>query len=133
LPNGGDTLNISDEPGRQPSTDRNSEFTTARQVLAVHTLFDAANANLDNKSAEVRLIEFLTGKNRDAIRTKLTEILERGNPSDKRSKKAVPRSPKSRREDLQFIKPFFERLGVSKIISAIDDEIKDIEQGDQNR
>lgn len=118
------TLDTLDEPKVRQARDRNS---TARQVLAVHTLLDAAKANLDNKSAEVRFIKFLIGKNSDDILAKLTEIRERGNPSDRRSKKSAPRSSKSRRDDLQFIRPFFEELSVTTIINTIDDEISSID------
>lgn len=104
------------------------EGTTARLVLAIHHLLDAANVHFDNKAAEIRFIEFLTGRNKDDIAKKLTEILERGNPADKRNKKVKPRSPKARKEDLRFIRPLFKDLRLTTIVNSIDDEIKSIDE-----
>lgn len=122
-----DTSSILDLPNGRQVGDRSSEVTTARQVLAVHLLLDEANANLGNKSAEVEFIKFLIGKNKDDITVKLTEIRERGNRSDKRSKKATPRSAKSRKNDSQFIRPFLVKLKLERIINSLDDEMNDFD------
>jgi hypothetical protein len=116
-----------EEGGLPPKIDRQPEreATTARRVLAIHHLLDAANADLSNKAAEIRLIEFLTSRNEDDIAAKLIEIRERGNPADKRNKKVRPRSPKVRKEDLESIKPLFEDLRLTTIVNSIDEEIKD--------
>ena len=81
--------------------DKQTDRTTARLVLAIHNLFMAAEADLSNKSAEIRFIRFLTDRNESDIKLKLTEICERDNPPDKRSKKVQRRSPSARKKDLQ--------------------------------
>lgn len=102
---------------------RNREFTTARRVLAIHYLLDGFQVDFGNKQAEVRFIKFLIDRDESDIKAKLTEIRERENPPDKRSKKVVPRSAKQRQEDLPFIRPYFEDLKLTRITNAIDDEI----------
>lgn len=59
---------------------------------------------------------------------KLTEIRERGNPADKRNKKVKLRSPKARKEDLEFIKPLIGDLKLTTIVNSIDDEIRSIDE-----
>jgi len=95
--------NTSDKP-------TNKEFTTARQVLAMHYIFEYMKVkNVDN-SEKARFIEFLTGKNYkniyDAVRDPIT------------SKKGL-----LRKEDLIFIRGYFQKLGLLEIIKMIENEI----------
>jgi len=89
---------------------KNPEFTVARQVLAMHYLFECCQIkNIDN-SKKAKFIEFLTGKNNkniyDAIRSPLKT--KEGN---------------FRKEDLQYIRPYFENLGLSAIVKMINNEL----------
>jgi hypothetical protein len=129
LPDTVQALSNEDKPKIQSVTDRNPAFTTARLVLAIHYLLDGFQVDLRNKSAEVRFIKLLIDRDETDIKNKLTEIRERGSALDKRSKKTPSRSPKARKEDLEFIKPFFTELKLTKIENAIADEIKDINEG----
>src|ERR1044072_5733821 len=115
---------------RSDKRDRQAErgATTARLVLAIHHLLDQANANFSNKAAEIRSIPFLTGRTKTTLTKKLTEIRERGNPADKRNKKVKLRSPKARKEDLEFIKPLSGYLKLTTIVNSIDDEIRSIDE-----
>jgi hypothetical protein len=112
---------------RKPERENKKDGTTARLVLAIHYLLDAAKSDR-NKEAETRLIKFLIDRDKTDIKEKLTEILERGNPLEKRSKKFKSRSPKTRKEDLESIKQFFIDLKLSMIVNSIDDEINSINE-----
>jgi hypothetical protein len=96
-------------PSEAKSTRRNSEFTTARQVLAVHYLLQYIKALNVNKTEIARFIEFLTGKNYDSIYKKVREPLKL---KDSEAKK-----------DLEFVKAYFLKLELSEIVRMIDDEI----------
>lgn len=95
-----------------PTTSRNPDFTTARQVLAVHFLLLAAGMRQDSidKTVEARLIEFLTGKN---YRNIYDFVRQPFKDSNKESGK-----------DLKFIKPYFEKLGLTQVIALIEKELK---------
>lgn len=100
-----------EEPS-QSTTSRNPDHTTARQVLAVHYLLRAAGLRQSSidKSSEARLIEFLTGKNYRNIYDRVRDPLK---PNDKEAEK-----------DLKYIKPYFEKLGLSSVIELIEEELK---------
>lgn len=91
---------------------RNPDFTTARQVLAIHYLLQAAGMSYSDvdKSNVARLTEFLTEKNYrniyDCVRSPLKT------------------SDKSAEKDLKFIRPFFEKLGLTEVVKMIDKELK---------
>lgn len=99
-----------DEEQSSPTTPRKPDFTTARQVLAVHYLLRAAGMHQDkvDKSDVARLIEFLTGKNYRNIYDCVRQPLKL---SDKEAAK-----------DLKYIKPYFEKLGLTQITKMIDEE-----------
>ncbi|MGH9839325.1 MAG: hypothetical protein ACREEM_11135 [Blastocatellia bacterium] len=101
-----------EEEQSPPTTSRNPDFTTARQVLAVHYLLRAAEMRPDSvdKTDVARLIEFLTGKNYRNIYHCVRQPLK---PSDKEAEK-----------DLKFIKPYFEKLGLTQVIALIEKELK---------
>jgi hypothetical protein len=108
---------------------RNADFTTARQVLAIRYMLTALNATLDVKAAEIRFAEFITGKNLDAVKEAITELKERDNAPDKRSSKVKARTPKTQKQDLNFIRAYFKELKIDVILKYIDEDIKDIDEG----
>lgn len=116
---------------RKPS-DRKAEYTTARLVLAIHMLLDKAGADFSNQSAEIRFIEFVIDRNNTDIKKKLIEICERDNPPDKRRKRSLPRSSKQRKEDLEFLKPYFAKLKLTEIVNSIEDEISSLTEDDKS-
>ncbi|HMX25828.1 MAG TPA: hypothetical protein PLD20_24495 [Blastocatellia bacterium] len=95
-----------------PTSSKNPDFTTARQVLAVHYLLKAAGMRADSvdKSNVARLIEFLTGKNYRNIYDCVRDPFK---ISDRETAK-----------DLKFIKPYFEKLGMTQITTLIEKELK---------
>lgn len=103
-------LSALEEEQEALTTSRNPDFTTARQVLAVHYLLRAAGMRLDSvdKTSVARLIEFLTGKNYRNIYDCVRQPLKL---SDKEAEK-----------DLKYIKPYFEKLGLTRIAEMIEKE-----------
>jgi hypothetical protein len=101
--------NRSPAESHSESIKRNPEFTTARQVLAVHYLLRHAKAPNVNKTEIARFIEFLTGKNYDSIYKKVREPLKL---KDNEAKK-----------DLEFVKGYFLKLELPEVVRMIDNEI----------
>lgn len=98
------------------SLETNKEFTTTRQVLAVHYLLDYCDVRGIDSTAKARFIQFLTGKEIGAANIKNTTIYKRvRSPFVKNDKKLV--------EDLQFIRKYFEELGLKEIAESITKEI----------
>lgn len=92
------------------------EFTTARQVLAIHYLLEYCKVpNIDN-TAKARFIQFLTGRESGASNIKDTTIY-------KKVRKPFSTDNKTLNEDLNFIRKYFEDLGLSEIAKAITNEI----------
>ena len=97
-----------------------NEFTTARQVLAMHYLFDYCKIkNVDN-TVKARFIQFLTGKQLNAKKIQNTEIY-------KKVCSPFSQNDNSTSNDLQFIRKYFEDLGLSEIAKAITNEISNRE------
>jgi len=97
-------------------TKENPEFTTRRQVLAVHYLLKAASFEDTDKSEKARFIQFITGKEQDTAKIKDTYLYKIvTNP--------FPMSDKQLNKDLQFIRTFFENLGLNGIVDQINKEI----------
>ena len=90
-------------------TEKSKDFTTARQVLAVHYLLKYAQVKNVDKTEIARFIQFLTGKNYDNIYKKLQ------NP--------FKINDKFLKEDLRFIRDYFERLAMSEIVRMINGEM----------
>jgi len=88
---------------------RNPEFTTARQVLAIHYLLQYCQASQTSSADVARFIEFLTGKNYKNIYKRVC------NPLGSRDKELS--------EDLRFVRSFFEKLGLTEIVKMINNEI----------
>jgi len=94
----------------------NPEFTTRRQVLAIHYLVKNAKVKGTDKSEIARFIQFITGKEPDKkniIDTYLYKVV----------KKPFPESDKQLNKDLQFIREYFEKLGIQGIVDDINKEI----------
>lgn len=90
-------------------SDSKTEFTTARQVLAIHYLLKYCKAEQVSNADVARFIEFLTGKNYKNIYKRV------GNPLGSRDKEL--------NEDLRFVRSYFEKLGLSEIVKMINNEI----------
>lgn len=104
------TLNSVNEPIEIfPSVEKLKEFTTARQVLAVHYLLKYSNVKNIDKTEIARFIQFLTGKNYDNIYKKLQ------NP--------FKINDKSLKEDLRFVRGYFERLEMTEVVKMINNEL----------
>jgi hypothetical protein len=92
------------------------EFTTARQVLAINYLLDYCKVENVDRTAKARFIQFITGKESGASNIRNTTIYKRLgnllNPDDNVSTK-----------DLQFIRVYFEDLGLFEIAKMIQKEI----------
>jgi hypothetical protein len=94
----------------------NPEFTTARQVMAMHYLFEYCQVkNVDNTS-KARFIQFLTGKEAGASMIKNTTIY-------KKVAKPFSTDNKTLNTDLQYIRKHFEDLGLNEIAKMITNEI----------
>lgn len=91
------------------SNDKKKDFTTARQVIAVHYLLKYVNVRNVDKTEIARFIQFLTGKNLDNIYKKLQ------NP--------FKVNDKALNEDLRFVRNYFERLNLTEIVKMINNEI----------
>jgi len=88
---------------------RNPDFTTARQVLAVHYLLRYCQVTQASNADVARFIEFLTGKNYKNIYKRVC------NPLGSRDKELT--------EDLRFVRVFFEKLGMAEIVKMINNEM----------
>lgn len=100
-----DETQLEDVAGR-----RNLEFTTARQVLAIHYLLNYCKATQVSNADIARFIVFLTGKNYKNVYKRVC------NPLDSRNKEL--------NEDLRFIRAFFEKLKMPEIVKMINNEIE---------
>lgn len=90
---------------------KNIDFTTKRQVLAIYYLLNEVDkkTNLIDRTIRARFIEFLTGKNYDAIYDKLSEPhkgLDNNN-----NKNAI--------SDMKYVKEHFNKLGLINIVEQI--------------
>jgi len=104
------TANSITEPSStSDNLEKSKDFTTARQVLTVHYLLKFANVKNVDKTEIARFIQFLTGKNFDNIYKKLQSPFKLND--------------KSLREDLRFVRDYFERLGLFEIVKMINNEI----------
>lgn len=107
-----------DTPETEPIEEEvtNSEFTTARQVLAIYYLLEYCQvANIDN-TAKARFIQFLTGKETGAKTISNTTIY-------KKVAKPFSTNNKTLNADLSFIRKYFEDLGLHSIAATITKEI----------
>jgi hypothetical protein len=89
------------------------EFTTARQVLALHYIFEQLEINnieID-RTSKADFAEFLTAKNNK-------------NLYDAFQNPFATKQKQFRFEDLQFIRTYFEKLGLGKIVKQINDQLE---------
>ncbi|MBI5539063.1 MAG: hypothetical protein HY951_03325 [Bacteroidia bacterium] len=85
------------------------DYTTARQVLAVHYLLQYYNVKNVDKTEIARFIQFLTGKNLDNIYKKIQ------NP--------FKVNDKSVKDDLRFVREYFEKMGMAEVVKMINSEL----------
>jgi hypothetical protein len=96
----------------------NPEFTTARQILAFHYMFEYMNLNRSyiNKTDVARFIQFLTGKEANNSKIENTTIY-------KKWKKILNKEDKQQVQDLEYIKQYFSKLQLFEIVKMIDNDI----------
>ncbi len=100
---------IENDPG-------NPEFTLARQVLALYYLLEQSGvSNVDN-SSKARFIQFITGRETNAKQISNTNIY-------KKIRNPFPANEAALTKDLQFIRNYFEELGLKTIVDKINKEI----------
>ena len=101
------------ETETQELESKNSEFTTARQVLALYYIFEhlQIRGTEVDKAAKERFVQFLTGKSQQNIHAAFT------NPH------INAKTKKFRFEDLQYIRKYFEDIGLSEIVKAINNQL----------
>ncbi len=110
-----------EKPIPEPDDTKNPEFTTARQVMAVHYLLEYCQVkNIDN-TVKARFVQFLTGKEAGAKDIKNTTIY-------KRVSKPFSTDNKTLNTDLAFVRGYFESLGLSEIAKMITNEISQSEK-----
>lgn len=88
------------------------EFTMARQVLALHYIFEELEINNSeiDRTIKAGFAEFLTGKNNK----NLYDALQ--NPFTTKQKQF-------RYDDLQYLRTRFEKLGLNKIVKKINEQL----------
>lgn len=111
--------NSSDTPSH---ADRNKNFTTARQVLAMTFLLKKCGINpVDTPTPVGKFIQFLTGKELTAKRIQDTRIYKKAQQPYKLNDEALLK-------DLHFIRSFFVEMKLNDIVSDIDIEIEKSEK-----
>jgi len=103
-------LEETDENGADLEHVRNPEHTTPRQVLAMYYIFEQLQVRGIDQTEKARFIEFLTGKNYKNIYDSIRRPL-------------ATSTGNLRREDLQYIRPLFENLGLTEIVKSINNEL----------
>lgn len=101
-----------------PVKESNKDFTTARQVLAITYLLEELNINRNSTSLTeiANFIQFLTGKETGVAKINDTTIY-------KRVKQPFSKTDKAAENDLQYIRTYFEKLGLQSIVSKLNKEI----------
>ncbi|MFN8284548.1 MAG: hypothetical protein U0U67_15100 [Chitinophagales bacterium] len=97
----------------------NKQFTTARQVLAIHYLLNEINDNIYNTTSKTeiaRFIQFLTGKEPSTELINNTTIY-------KKVKQVFSQNEITLENDLKFIRNYFEKLNLQNIVNQINKEI----------
>lgn len=97
----------------------NPKFTLHRQCLAMYYLLKYSNVKLKvgvNDTDVARFIQLVTGRGNDS-----TEI--RNTSTYKVYRKIFNKEDKRNYQDLVFIKPYFEKLGLSEIVKMIDNDM----------
>lgn len=101
----------------ESTKESNKEFTTARQVLAIHYIMEYMGVYQNTDKTEIaRFIQFLNGKETGVSKINNTTIY-------KKLKSPFSRDNKTLEADLQFIRIYFEKLGIQSIFDKINKEI----------
>lgn len=97
----------------------NSEFTTARQLLAIYYLLEFSKVDFQaiDRTELARFSQFLTGRSQDAKKIQDTNLYKRWGA-------LFHETEKRNRKDLQFIKGYFERVGLSEIVRLIENDME---------
>jgi len=101
---------------KKDENNSNPEFTTRRQVLAIHYLLKVANCKNNITTEKTRFSQFITGKEANTIKIKDTYIY-------KIVAKPLSQSDMRVIQDLRFIRNFFENMGTKSVIDEINKEI----------
>lgn len=95
---------------------KNTEFTTSRQVLAIHYLLKTLEVKNADKTEIARFIQFLTGKEAGNKKIKNTTIYKKVcNP--------FRSNDITLKEDLKYVKSFFDKLGLYNVSLLIENEL----------
>jgi hypothetical protein len=88
------------------------EYTTARQVLALHYILEQLEINNSeiDRTVKADFAEFLTGRNNK-------------NLYDAFQNPFVTKGKQFRDDDLQYIRTYFEKLGLGKIVKQINEQL----------
>lgn len=92
------------------SISANKQFTLARQVLVFHYIFEYCKVGNVDQSKKAEFIHFITGKNKKNIYDLVRSPL-------------ATKTKEFRKEDLQFIRTYFEDLKMEGIIRLINNEL----------
>ena len=111
------TLDVQDglETKETDQSQPNRDFTLARQNLAIHYLLKHSRLGNDiDKTNVARLIQLITGRegNKEIKNTRIYKFVQ-----------SPLMSEKTLKQDLQFIRPYFENLGLQAIVDDINKEI----------
>jgi hypothetical protein len=103
---------------RQGEENPNPEFTTARQVLAIHYLLTYCKVDFSmiDKTHLSRFTQFLTGKEANNTKIVNTTIY-------KKWKAVLHKSDKKSHQDLTYIRSFFEKMGMTEVVKMIDNDM----------
>lgn len=89
--------------------EKNTEHTTIRQVLFMKYVFEALGVHNTDKTIQRNIIKFLTNKNDDNIYERLRNPYSFSNVKN--------------RDNLRFIRPYFEDLRLKSVVDKINKEI----------
>jgi hypothetical protein len=111
---------ISDKPVKNATKiikGTESEFSLARQVLVLHYIFGELGIKGVDNTEKARFVQLLTGKEINAKTIKNTNTY-------KLMRNPFSISDNQLLKDLQFIRNYFEKLGLATIVKKINDEIE---------
>jgi hypothetical protein len=88
---------------------KSSDFTTSRQILALHYMFKYMQVKNVDKTETARFFQFITGKSFDNIYKRVRDPLRENN--------------KTLKSDLKYIREYFNKLEMLEIVKMINNEI----------
>ncbi len=111
---------ISSIPKKQNSRSTNpqSEFTLARQILAIYylTYYSGVNFSHINHTDFARFAQLLTGREATNKKIANTSIYQK-------CRGILTKSDKLNVQDLKFIKPYFEKVQLNEVVKMIDNDL----------